>query len=166
MDTKEKARRKRRINTLVAEGIHELGFKKTKPNLFVRPHDKLAQFMFLHFYTNLNDIRIHLGHRVFNDPFTSLALNGIHADSGKRNKWTNPETKKNYEFGYNIIDHKEDEAAREVIVFFKEVAYPYFERIRENDWSELPDPVRGFIEEEDSIELFEQSHKILKLKYA
>lgn len=164
MDQTEKNRRKKRINELVGVELAVLGFPKTKPYWFVRQHQNIAEFMHLHFYKATNDIRVHLGWRVFNDPFPALALNGPHFDSGARNPHTNPETGRRYDFGYNIIGHKEDEAIREIVVFFREVAFPFFERVKKDEWAMLPDPLKKLIRSQPRVEAFEASRALLKIK--
>src|SRR3954462_9532772 len=118
MDQAEKNRRKRWINNFVGTQLSPLGFRKTKPGLFVGAYPNIAAIMHLCFRRNSNDLWIHLGWRVLNDPSTRLALNGLYFSSGARNLHINPNTGRRYQFGFNIIDHKEDEAAKEVVTFF------------------------------------------------
>jgi hypothetical protein len=111
MDATERNRRKRSINTAVAAGVLRYGFSKTKNHWFVRAFPDVAQFMHLHFYTFNNHIRIHLGYRILADRFEAIALNGPHFQGARVDNLINPKTGARYEFGYNIIGHKEVEPA-------------------------------------------------------
>jgi hypothetical protein len=164
MDATERNRRKRSINTAVAAGVLRYGFSKTKNHWFVRAFPDVAQFMHLHFYTFNNHIRIHLGYRILADRFEAIALNGPHFQGARVDNLINPKTGARYEFGYNIIGHKEVECADEIVTFFEHIAVPYFDRMKEHAWSGLPAEHRALFSAVSTDSDKALSRKLLNIK--
>jgi hypothetical protein len=97
-----------------------LGFKRTKPAFWTRPHDHVIEFIHLHLFTFGPKFRAHLGIRVLNDTFEAEALNGPDSDGAA------------YKLEFDAADLAVDECSSEVVRYCREVGEPWFARWRDH----------------------------------
>jgi hypothetical protein len=76
MDKKREQLTKHKILRRFSKHLQRLDFGRSKSSFFIRPRQHLIEFIHVHKYSFASDFRVHLGLRVFTDPFDAVALNG------------------------------------------------------------------------------------------
>ena len=76
MDKKREQLAKDKILRRLTKHLHRLDFSRSKSTFFIRPGQHLIEFIHIHKYSFDSDFRVHLGLRVWADPFEAVALNG------------------------------------------------------------------------------------------